>query len=228
MRKIILTLLLALVYIFSNAQTKQIDFAATISAMKAYRGTATTLIVTDVTTGGTYYLYTGATNTDEITIFAGTGGRKWRLSPTNLLVNNNGSTTINNYISDSVTYRDSIPLGKGLVGKLVIDTQGDTAWTIEVDSSLKSAAHTIKSTSNGSTVALTAHQYNIISAGGSISTLTITLPSSPANNDIIEVRFLNAITTLTYGGGTVVAGPTTIIAGQGIKFIYDSATTTWY
>lgn len=88
--------------------------------------------------------------------------------------------------------------------------------------------HATFTPSTGGTVALVNNQYNIINPSGTLTALTATLPSSPANNDVVTLKFTQAVTTLTYSGGTVVGAPTTVTAGQSVSLTYDSATTSWY
>lgn len=88
--------------------------------------------------------------------------------------------------------------------------------------------HTIFTPTTGSTVSLVNNQYNIINPAGAILALTVTLPSSPANKDFVRIKFTQAVTTVTYSGGTVADGITSPIAGGYVIFTYDSGTTTWY
>lgn len=89
-------------------------------------------------------------------------------------------------------------------------------------------SHTIFTPTTGGTVTLAANQYNIINPAGALVALTVTLPSSPVNNDTVQIKFTQAVTTVTYSGGTVADGITSPIAGGYVIFTYDSGTTTWY
>jgi hypothetical protein len=88
--------------------------------------------------------------------------------------------------------------------------------------------HTIFTPTTGNTIALNNNQENIINPAGTLSTLTMTLPSTPANNDIIYLTFTQAITTITYSGGTVAGGRTSAAIGNQWHLTYDSGTSTWY
>lgn len=89
-------------------------------------------------------------------------------------------------------------------------------------------AHTIFTPSTGGTVNLVNRQYNIINPAGALLALTVNLPSSPANNDVVYIKYAQAITTVTYGNGTVVDGITAPTAGGLVVLTYDSGTTSWY
>lgn len=89
-------------------------------------------------------------------------------------------------------------------------------------------SHTIFTPTTGGTVILINNQFNIINPAGTLVALTVTLPSSPANNDIVNIKYTQAVTTVTYNGGTVVDGITSPVAGGLVILTYDAATTSWY
>lgn len=91
-----------------------------------------------------------------------------------------------------------------------------------------SKPHTIFTPTTGGTVTLINNQYNIINPAGALLALTVTLPSSPANNDCVFIKFTQNVTTVTYGNGTVVDGITAPTAGGLTVLTYDSGTTSWY
>lgn len=105
------------------------------------------------------------------------------------------------------------------------NTTGSGNWTTPT---AVNRSHTIFTPSTGGTVILVNNQINIVNPSGTLATLTLTLPSSPANNDIVNISFTQAVTTITYSGGTVVGGPTTASLGGQWYLTYDSGTTTWY
>jgi len=88
--------------------------------------------------------------------------------------------------------------------------------------------HSISTPATGGTVNLVANQYNIINPAGALVALTVNLPSSPVNNDVVYIKYTQAITTVTYGNGTVVDGITAPTAGGLVVLTYDSGTTSWY
>lgn len=88
--------------------------------------------------------------------------------------------------------------------------------------------HTIFTPTTGGTVNLVNNQYNILNPVGALLTLTVNLPSSPVNNDVVYIKFTQNITTVTYSNGTVVDGITAPTAGGLTVLTYDSGTTSWY
>lgn len=88
--------------------------------------------------------------------------------------------------------------------------------------------HTIFTPTTGSTVSLVNKQYNIINPAGALLALTVNLPSSPVNNDVVYIKFTQTVSTVTYGNGTVVDGITAPTAGGLTILTYDSGTTSWY
>jgi len=94
--------------------------------------------------------------------------------------------------------------------------------------SLSGYLHTIFTPTTGGTVNMVTKQYNIINPAGSLLALTINMPSSPANNDVVFIKFTQAVTTVTYANGTVVDGITSPIAGGLLVFVYDLGTTSWF
>lgn len=88
--------------------------------------------------------------------------------------------------------------------------------------------HGIFTPSTGQTVTLVKTQRNIVNPIGTIAALTLVLPSSPSNNDEVQVKFTQAVTAITYSGGTVVGGSSGATAGYLLTLTYDSSTTSWY
>jgi len=89
-------------------------------------------------------------------------------------------------------------------------------------------AHTIFIPTTGSAVSLVNNQRNIINPSSSLTTLTLTMPSSPVQNDVVDLKFTQPVTTLIYSGGTVVTGPSSATSGQAVTLTYDSTTSSWY
>ena len=80
---------------------------------------------------------------------------------------------------------------------------------------------------NGGTVNAVNNAYNIINSATLLS-LTIALPASPADGDVLEFKFINGITTVTYTGGTVAAPLTNPVIGQLVKYVYDTTNAKWF
>lgn len=90
------------------------------------------------------------------------------------------------------------------------------------------SGHTIFAPVTTGTVALVNNEVNIVNPAGAIAAATINFPSSPKDNDTVIIKFTQAITTITWGNGTLVGGATTYAAGTSVRFVYDAATTYWY
>lgn len=103
------------------------------------------------------------------------------------------------------------------------DKSGTIALTSDVNRS-----HTIFSPVTGGTVTTVNNQDNIINPAGTLATLTIALPASPVNNDKVYITFTQAVTAITYSGGTTVGVPLSATLGSQWFLTYDSGTTTWY
>jgi len=73
-------------------------------------------------------------------------------------------------------------------------------------------------------------QYALLKPAGTLATLTINLPSSPLDGDVVKVGTSQIITALTMSGngGTLNSGLTTLAVGGFGEWIYDSSSTTWY
>lgn len=69
---------------------------------------------------------------------------------------------------------------------------------------------------------------NIVEPSGTLLALTVNLPSSPANGDIVNITFTTIITGLTIANGTIINNLTTAVAGQSQAFIFRSANSKWY
>lgn len=116
----------------------------------------------------------------------------------------------------------------GVAGTAYQVPQVNSTGTAMVWSTLLSKPHTIFTPITAGTVSLINNQYNIINPSGSLVALTVNLPSSPANNDCVFIKFTQAVTTVTYGNGTVVDGITAPTAGGLTVLVYDSGSTSWY
>lgn len=57
---------------------------------------------------------------------------------------------------------------------------------------------------------------------------TIVLPIAPVDRDELLVNSTQAVTTLTFSGGTVIGGPTGLAANDYFRLKYDSLLSRWY
>ncbi len=117
----------------------------------------------------------------------------------------------------------TFPTGDGTNGQvLTTDGSGNVSWATPV------TAETLFTPSDGGTISAIAGT-NIVNPSGSLSTLTITLPSSPVNGQCVELKFTNVVGTITYSGGTVaVSALTTVGVGSDLRLFYDGGSNTWY
>lgn len=178
-----------------------------------------TLNVAGVLTGSTYIgVGTGGT-TEPSAIMEAKSTTKGFLLPR---INTSQQNAISSPTTGLIIYNTD---SSGLV-----DYNG-AAWLRERNggtATLVRYQHTIFTPTTGGTVNLVNGQYNIINPAGALLTLTVNLPSSPANNDVVYIKFTQNITTVTYANGTVVDGITAPTAGGLTVLTYDSGTTSWY
>lgn len=72
-------------------------------------------------------------------------------------------------------------------------------------------------------------QYVLLNPAGALLALTIALPASPNDGDIVVIGSSKAITTLTMTvGGSIIGTLSTMALGGFGAWIYDLASTTWY
>lgn len=130
-------------------------------------------------------------------------------------------TAANGVIIDGVTY----PLADGAAGQFITTNGSGTAtWA----NSGGITSHNISTPTTGGTVNLVNNQYNIINPSGTLLALTVNLPSTPSNNDVVYIKYTKSITTVTYGNGTVVDGIASPVGGGFMVLSYDAGTTSWY
>lgn len=68
----------------------------------------------------------------------------------------------------------------------------------------------------------------IIEPAGLLASLTVNLPSGVPDGKRIGVTCTQVVTTLTFGGGTIINGITTFAAGIGVEYVYRGANSQWY
>jgi hypothetical protein len=154
-------------------------------------------------------------------------------SSTRLQAPANGQLTINNTaLSSGVGFdvttdallrvRTRAETGDASISALNIQTSGteiDTSFVIAVPVTL------------GTVVMTAGTQRLIINPAGTLAVLTVTLPATPVNGQLAKVSFTQAITALTFNapaGATVVAAPTSAAIDTTFRFIYVSASTSWF
>jgi hypothetical protein len=109
---------------------------------------------------------------------------------------------------------------------LTSDANGQASWTPSMFTT-----KSITTPANGGTVNLVINTQNLINPAATIATCTINLPSAPSDNDKVYIKLTNAITTITWGNGTLAGSQSSLTsgaAGQIYIFTYDSGTSKWY
>ena len=66
-----------------------------------------------------------------------------------------------------------------------------------------------------------------VEPAGTLAALTLTMPSSPANGDLITIFSKQNVTAVTFSGGTVNGAPTNFSANGATTFVYSSASGQW-
>lgn len=136
--------------------------------------------------------------------------------------NSNGSAWLSSYSTNGT-------------GNVVLDTSPTFTQDININGNLYIQGNTIESLSyevpnTGDTINISLEN-TVIDPAATIAELTINLPAPISNGHIIRVSVTQIITalTITATSGSLGNGqPTTIGPGQGISWIYNLSTTTWY
>ena len=89
------------------------------------------------------------------------------------------------------------------------------------------SAYTTYTPLTGTIVNLTNNNLNLINPAGTISSLTLSLPSSPNDGDRVVIKFTQAVTTLSYSNGTVVGNPTSASPGTEFSLTYLGGSSNW-
>lgn len=109
-------------------------------------------------------------------------------------------------------------------GKLIAATAG-TDYSLP---GVLTYNHTIFTPATGNTITIVNKQYNIVNPAGALLALTVNLPASPNDKDVVIIKFTKAVTTVTYSGGTISDSLISPVAGGVSILTYDSGTSTWY
>lgn len=158
----------------------------------------------------------GTGNGTKITI-DDTAGRQISLSATN------GATLNGNIILTNANTTDDLNEGSA---NLYASVTEKAKWNA---GGVSNYQHAIFAPTTGGTVTLVNNQYNIINPTGALLALTVTLPASPSNNDVVQIKYTQSVSTVTYSGGTVVGGLTSATGGTAVTtLVYDSGTNKWY
>lgn len=112
--------------------------------------------------------------------------------------------------------------------KTTISQRGLQGATGPAGTGISSYAHTVFIPLGSDSVTLIKNRYSIINPAGNIGSLTLNMPTSPLDGDVVYVKFTKNVTSLAYSGGTVSTGPFLVTARTLLVFVYDSGTATWY
>jgi len=88
--------------------------------------------------------------------------------------------------------------------------------------------HVINSIATSANLNLFANLYTVVNASAPIPLVNFLINPTPSNNDYIEIKFTNTITSITFSSGTFAVPLTSAVAGTYYKAVYDQATNTYY
>lgn len=81
---------------------------------------------------------------------------------------------------------------------------------------------------NYDNITMVNNAYNIITPATTIGAVTFTLPSSPADGDLVYIKFTRDVSGITWAGGTVQGTQTQALAGNIIILRYTTSGSLWY
>lgn len=68
----------------------------------------------------------------------------------------------------------------------------------------------------------------LLNPSGTLATLTVALPGSPGNGDVVEIGCSQAVTILTLSGGTIIGGISSFAIGGFATYCYSSTASKWF
>jgi hypothetical protein len=82
----------------------------------------------------------------------------------------------------------------------------------------------------GSTITLSQsrHQKLIINPSGTLLALTVALPSSPNDGDVVNIASSQIITTFTLSNATIVGALTTLAVATFASYMYSATASKWF
>lgn len=135
------------------------------------------------------------------------------------ITNNTGNATVLGNLS--ATY----PVGTKTTDSILVRHGGKIS---SIPGGAIGYQHEIFTPTTGGTVSLINNAYNIINPTGALLALTVNLPSSPADGDVVYIKYTQNITTVIYGNGTVVDGITAPTAGGLTVLLFNAGDSKWY
>ena len=113
-------------------------------------------------------------------------------------------------------------------GRANADSVSATVYSINGFAFSSPGQHTVFTPATTNTITAIVNNSNLINPSGTIAGLTINLPSTPNNGDVIWFKFTQVVTAITWANGTLAGVATTAAANQTMIFVYHSATSKWY
>ena len=126
------------------------------------------------------------------------------------------------------------------VGAVVYGLGVDAAANVITYDVGTSGALSVQNHTAGSTVTVTAsNSWLVVNPASTLATLTVTMPASPTDGQVVEISFGgtitsgNVVTSLTVSpnsGQTLLQAttPSSVEAGETIRYRYKSSNTKWY
>lgn len=68
----------------------------------------------------------------------------------------------------------------------------------------------------------------VLSPAAALLTLAISLPTSPRDGQRLEIVTSQAVTTLSFTGGTLLGAVASLVAGSPVAYGYRASNSTWY
>lgn len=240
--------------LFTPLGVNRLDYGVTIPSQWSLGGNLT-LTTGNIVVGGAVIYFNGSFNTllqgaTAATFAFGGSDAASPVAQTLSVQNVVGGTAATNGVN--WTLIGSLSTGTGVSGDIIFKTglnpgsgttqaAATTAFTIKgesqavwLSSTLVDVGYTYSQPTTGQTVTLGNKDWHtIIDPAGALLALTVQMPASPVDGQLIDFKVSQAITTLTVSpnsGQSVVGGPAAGASVAGITYnaIYRSANTTWY
>lgn len=88
--------------------------------------------------------------------------------------------------------------------------------------------YTTPTTGSTINVNATGHVQLIINPVGSLLALTVALPGSPSDGDVVNISSSQVVTTLTMSGGTIVGALTSLAVASFAEYLYSATAGVWF
>jgi hypothetical protein len=88
--------------------------------------------------------------------------------------------------------------------------------------------YTTPTTGNTITLNSNGHTKLLINPAGTLLALTVTLPSSPSDGDIVSLASSQIVTGLTMNGGTIIGALTALAVATFASYLYSGDASKWF